>query len=60
MYLIFLRPYFGYSTIFFDDAIVVVVVGADDAGDKRERGGERRDGRSNKSLPKRLLVTSHP
>ena len=26
---------------------------------ERERG-ERRDGRSNKSLPKRLLVTSHP
>ena len=49
-----------FYNIFFDDAIVVVV--ADDAGDKRERerGGGRRDSRSNKSLPKRLLVTSHP
>ena len=46
--------------IFFDDDVVVLLV-ADDAGDKREgRGGGRRDSRSNKSLPKRLLVTSHP
>ena len=48
-----------FLNIFFDDDVVVLLV-ADDAGDKRERGGERRDGRSNKSLPKRLLVTSHP